>query len=370
MMEAKEPGSLSATALRDQQQAAGAVFGQQDGRDVALHYGDSAAEYTTALQGVALYECSGTGRLWLRDRDRAELLHRLSTNDVKHLQPGEGTRTVLANHNGRIIDLLTVYALAEELLVVTSTGQGAAVGGLLRKNIFFNDRLQVVDASAALIQLMLYGPGSASLLDELTGAAVSGLALHGIVTGQVGDGRIWIARALPIGGDGFALYIPNEAAALVWAALVQAGAQPLGQAAYDILRVEAGYPAFGRELGLDYIPLETGLWDAVSFTKGCYVGQEIIGRMERHNRLAKQLRGLRLTGPVTAPGKLLATGAESAAHRDAGDLTSVVQSPRFGAIGLAYVRTAYAEPGTTVDIAESDATGTVVALPFDSAENQ
>jgi aminomethyltransferase len=147
---------------------------------------------------------------------------------------------------------------------------------------------------------------------------------------------------------------------LVWAALLQAGARPMGQAAYEVLRVEAGYAAHGHELSLEYIPLETGLHDAVSFTKGCYVGQEIISRMDSRKRLAKQLRGLRLSGLAEAPARLAVAGKE------AGDLTSVVQSPRFGPIGLAYVRTAHAEPGTRVEIADSDVSGEVVALPFGS----
>jgi aminomethyltransferase len=134
---------------------------------------------------------------------------------------------------------------------------------------------------------------------------------------------------------------------------------PLDEASFDILRVERGYGAFGRELSQEYIPLETGLLDAVSFTKGCYVGQEIIARMESRNRLAKQLRGLRLSRPAAAPGKLDVDGKE------AGDLTSAVVSPRFGPIALAYVRSAHAAPGGVVGIAGSDARGEVVELPFD-----
>ena len=115
----------------------------------------------------------------------------------------------------------------------------------------------------------------------------------------------------------------------------------LSAATFDVLRVEQGYGAYGNELSLDYIPLETRLTDAVSFTKGCYVGQEIIARMESRNRLAKQLMGLAAGSGCSAGGKLQRDGKEM------GDLTTVVESPRFGSIALAYVRTAAAEPGTT-----------------------
>jgi aminomethyltransferase len=351
---------MSYRVLRQQQEAVGGVFESYDGRDLATHYGDSGAEYRAALEGVALIDSSAAGRLWLHDRDRAALLHRLSTNDIEGLAPGQGTRTVLTNHNGRIIDLLTVYVLRDEVLVVTSPQQRTAIPALLRKNIFFNDKLRIEEANESLGQLTLYGPHSETLLDELTPSNTTNLPLYGIVVDQVGDARAWIARTEPLGGAGFTLYMLAADMPLVWAALLQAGAQPMGQAAYDVLRIEAGYPAYAHELSLEYIPLETGLHDAISSTKGCYVGQEIIARMESRNRLAKQLRGLRLSGVAEAPARLVVAGKE------AGDLTSVTQSPRFGPIGLAYVRTAHAEPGMQVAIADSEVSGEVVALPFGS----
>jgi aminomethyltransferase len=355
---------MTYTVLREQQRTAGAVLVELAGFEVVAHYGDPAREYAAAHESVALFDNSPTGCLWLRDRDRAALLHRLSTNDIEGLEPGQGIRTVLTNHNGRIIDALLVYALADELLVVTTPQQRAAVARLLKKNIFFNDQVKIEDTSDMLCQLTLFGPQAGALLDDLTGQPISELPLHAIVVAQVGDARAWIARTLPLGGAGFALYVPIEpvnSLPMVWLTLQQAGAQPLGQDAHDLLRVEAGYPAFGRELTLDYIPLETGLWDAVSFTKGCYVGQEIIARMESRNRIAKQLRGLKLSAPVAAPASLTVEGSA------AGNLTSAVQSPRYGPIALAYVRSKHAEPGTQVGIAESDVTGEVVALPFGAA---
>lgn len=343
--------------LRTRQQADGAHFAPGD-PTVAAHYGDSFSEYQAVLQGTALFDTSAAGHIWLRDRDRAALLHRLSTNNIEGLVPGQGTQTVLTNHNGRIIDLLTVHAFTDELLIVTSPRQGSAVLNVLRKNIFFNDKVKIEDASETLGQFALYGPRSSALLQQVTGTMLDDLPLHAIITAAIDDTSLWIARIKPLGGMGFALYIPAERLVSIWTTLVQAGAQPLGQIAYDCLRVEAGYGIYGRELSLDYIPLETGLWDAVSFTKGCYVGQEIIARMESRNRIAKHLCGLKLSESVDAPCKLAVAG------KDAGYLTSVVESPRLGPIGLAYVRHAHAEPGTQLDIVDSAVTGEVVTLPF------
>lgn len=314
-----------------------------------------AVEYQAALEGVVWYNASTSGRLRLTERDRADLLHRLSTNDTRSIAPGTGLRTVLVNHNARIIDVLTVYALPEHLLVTTSPGQHAAVINLLRRNIFFQDRVGVEDLTETTVAYHVYGPQAAALLAKMSTVDPSDWPLHHIQAAEISGAQGWIACTLPIGGAGFIVFGRTEDRELLEAAL--ADVPQLSAATFEVLRVEQGYGAYGTELSLDYIPLETRLTDAVSFTKGCYVGQEIIARMESRNRLAKQLMGLRLVQAVAAGGKLRRDGKEM------GDLTTVVDSPRFGPIALAYVRTAAAEPGTSIEVAEG-VTAEVIELPF------
>lgn len=316
---------------------------------------ESQTTIAAALEGAAYAEEHSAGRILMRGRDRAALLQRISTNDMLRLRPGQGARTVLTTPIGRIIDLLIVHALDDALLVVTSPEQGGAVWSHLKKNIFFQDQVTLEAAGRAYAQLALYGPAAADVLAGALSVAARDLPPHH-TAGAFGE--LIVAARPPIGGPSFTLYIPAAQVPDVQAALESAGAVGLDPAALDVLRVERGYPAFGRELSQEYIPLETGLHDAVSFTKGCYVGQEIIARMESRGRLAKQLRGLRLSAPATAPAKLEVGGKES------GDLSSAVISPRLGPIALAYVRTAHAEPGTRVGIAGSAVTGEVVELPF------
>lgn len=325
------------------------------------------AAYTAALEGAAVLDEATCGRILMRGGSAADLLHRLSTNDILKLKPGRGARTVLTTPIGRIIDLLYVYARQDSLLIVTSPGQGAAVFGHLRKNIFFNDKVTLEPAGRSHDQLALYGPAAIGVLEQLTGVELAEIPPLGTTDARMGGAEILVARHLPIGGGGFRLLVPVEHALPVRAALTDAGVVPLDPATFDVLRVEQGYGAFGRELGQEYIPLETGLLDAVSFTKGCYVGQEIIARMESRNRLAKQLRGLKLsktleigsTAEAQSPLAKLDVGG-----KEMGDLTSAVVSPRFGPIGLAYVRTAHSELGGVVGVAGSEATGEVVGLPF------
>jgi aminomethyltransferase len=320
------------------------------------------AAYTAALEGAALHAAHALGRVWMRDRDRAALLHRLSTNQIEKLLPGSGTQTVLTTPIGRIVDLLTVHVLEDALLLVTSPEQGPAIFRHLRKNIFFNDKVRVEDATATLGQLSLYGPRAAATLAAL-GLPAAELPAFGVAQATWADQPLLVARSLPIGGAGFSLIAEPAALADLGAALREAGAIPLDDATHAVLRVEQGYGLFGHELSLEYIPLETGLWGAVSFNKGCYVGQEIIARMESRGRLAKQLRGLRFALPPALPAEPQMPLAKLHVDgKEAGDLTSLVASPRHGLIGLAYVRSAFAEPGTRIGVADEEAE--VVALPF------
>ncbi|MBX0327802.1 glycine cleavage system protein T [Oscillochloris sp. ZM17-4] len=317
------------------------------------------AAYAAAHEGAAIYDARAGGRIWMRDRDAAALLHRLSTNQIEKLTPGQGARAVLTTPIGRIIDLLTVHRVEDGMLLVTSPGQGPAIMRYLRKNIFFNDKVRLEDAGESLLQLAIYGPRAVELLESL-GLPAAGLPPYGIAAAQWREWALYVARCQPLGAGGMAIYAPPEAADALADALTSAGAATLDADTFDVLRVEAGQGAFGRELSQEYIPLETGLWDAISFSKGCYVGQEIIARMESRGRLAKQLRGLRF--PAGLPDGLALPAKLDAGGKEAGDLTSVAESPRHGLIGLAYVRSAFADPGGMLALAGVGVE--VVGLPF------
>jgi tRNA-modifying protein YgfZ len=323
----------------------------------------TAGPYSAALEGAAFADASATGRIWMRGDDRAALLHRLTTNDIERLQSGQGVAAVFTTPIGRMIDLVSVHALDDALLIVTSPGQGPAVYRHLKQNIFFNDKVTLQPAGNTLGRVELYGPQAPAVLAAL--GLPAELTLHGIATAPWHDAAVLLTRINPIGGQGFALHAPPEQTAALQAALTGAGAVGLDVATHAVLRVEQGYPAIGSEISTEYIPLEANLWDAISFSKGCYVGQEIIARMESRGRLAKVLRGLRLLDAVAAPApgapiKLAADG------KAAGDLTSVVVSPRFGRIGLAYVRSAFCAPGTR--LLAGAVAAEVVELPFHHGE--
>lgn len=204
--------------------------------------------YDAALHGAALAEEHSAGRILMRGRDRAALLHRLSTNDIQRLRPGQGARTVLTTPIGRIIDLLTIHALDDALLVATGPGQGGAVWAHLKKNIFFQDQVTLEAAGRAYGQLALYGLQAAALLEQLGGADMSALPLFHQRTLTLAGAPVIVASRQPIGGPSLTLYVPSAQLDDVGAALETAGAATLDPAALDVLRVEAGLPATGREL--------------------------------------------------------------------------------------------------------------------------
>ncbi|MBA3471393.1 MAG: aminomethyl transferase family protein [Herpetosiphonaceae bacterium] len=312
--------------------------------------------YDAAATGAVYLDRSTTGCVEVTGRDRLVLVNRLSTNALLNLAPGQGQITVLTTNIGRIIDLVTVLAIDDNRIwVITSANRGEEIAKYLDGNKFFNDEFTVRELTEMVSQMRLYGPQSTPLLAAATGLQLDDLAVWQHVTAEIDGCPVRLVRIRPIRTGGWAVFSDVAAADAVIEAVDKAGAVLLDRATFNLLRVESGYPNVA-ELNREYIPLEANLWDAVSFSKGCYVGQEIIARMESRGKLAKKLMGLQLSGEVQVPAELLADG------KNAGDLTSLVYSPALEHyIGLGYVRTAH-EPGAVLQV--GDQTATVVEVPF------
>ncbi|MFQ3534403.1 MAG: glycine cleavage system protein T [Aggregatilineales bacterium] len=296
------------------------------------------------------------GRLSLTDRDRLELPHRMSTNDLKRLNVGEGCSTVLTTATARIIDRVILYHRGETALMLTNYPE--TVLNWLRRHVFWQDRFRIDDQSAALGQLELHGRGAAALAEALISGA-GALPRHHFLEDSAR--QLFVARTFPLLAEGFLIIAPYEvleALRAAWSA--DRRLQPADGALYERLRIAAGLPGAHHELTEDYIPLEAGLWDSVSFSKGCYIGQEIIARMESRNRLAKTLVKLHLSAPAPL-------GAPIQAESEVvGTLTSLaeplVPQPGTAAIGLGFVKPAFAAAGTRLRIGEADAEVVPAAL--------
>ena len=313
---------------------------------IPLHFGDLSGEYHAALENAVLMDRSHEGRFEITGRDRFEIPHRISTNDLLTLENGEGRPTIFTNAIARILDRATIYNRGESALVITEPGRGEGLRRYLQRNIFFNDEARLNDLAGTTRQFVLHGAHA----DAVGAHFAPALAPLHIIDAHIAGASVVILRDKPLIGGHWRLIVPNEAAEQVWNTLLAAGAErgliPAGSLTYNVLRIRAGRPGVGRELTTDFLPLELGLWDEVSFTKGCYTGQEIIARMESRGRLAKTLVTLRLSAQVEAPAKITAGG------RDVGTLTSSVQTPDGDQIGMGVVKLGVAVPGAELSLGE------------------
>lgn len=316
---------------------------------IPRHYGDLKAEYHAALERAVLMERSHENRLEMRGQDRFDLLQRMSTNHVLGMALNEGRPTIFTNPNGRMIDRVMVYNREETALLITEPGRGAPLRAYLQRNIFFKDDVQLNDVTPVTSLFVLHGPQADTVMHTLAPVAMAVRDFNGAEITIAGV-PVFAARRKPMSGLHWTLVVPVEQAETVWKTIWTQG-EPLGlglagSLTYNTLRIRAGQPGVSRELSSDYIPLEAGLWDEVSFNKGCYTGQEIIARMESRNRLAKTLVKLRLDVFVEAPAAL------TQENKPAGTLTSSVTTPDGEHLGLGFVKLTLAVPGQTLIVGD------------------
>jgi len=319
---------------------------------IPLDFGDQKVEYHAALEQAVLMDRSHEGRIEVTGRDRIQIMQRISTNDLMNMRTSEGRPTVFTNANARILDRVTVYNRDEAALVITEPGRGGAVQDYLRRNIFFNDNAHTADLTASTSMFALHGPCADAIVMAL------GVAQNG--DSEIAGVPVFIARRKPLVEAHWVIITPTDNAAEVWTAVQKIGKAyglaPAGSLTYNVLRVRRGRPGVNRELSLDYIPLEVGLWDEVSFSKGCYTGQEVIARMESRNRLASIMVTLELDAFVESPAEIRYEG------RRVGQLTSSVTSPDGEIFAIGVIKVPLAQSGQQLITGVNDVKATVIGL--------
>jgi folate-binding protein YgfZ len=330
-------------------------------------------EYRVIQEGAALVAAAPRARIAVSGKDRASYLHGLLTNDILALQPGSGCYAAWLTPQGRMVTDMHVLEGGDMILLDVPAALRELVLQRLDQFLFAED-VQLGDVTDALRSVTVHGPRAAEVVGSVI-ARTEGRAHENLEAWpQYRNARadftgtpVVIARIDQLGVPGFTLYVDAAREADLIAALETAGAVRVGDAAVDAARIEAGYPIFGVDMDDDIIPLEAGIEPrAISFTKGCYVGQEVIIRVLHRGggRVARRLVGLRLqNGDVPARGTRVHAG-----DRDVGFVTSGAQSPRLGTISLAYVHRDFVTPGTSLEIGSegSRTAATVSALPFDA----
>ena len=305
------------------------------------------------------------GRLLLTGADRRSYLQGLLTNDIAALAPNTGCYAAMLTAQGRMLTDMRLFELRDAMLVELPAAVAASIRDHLDRFVFSED-VQVADVSAARAQLGVYGPDAAHLVSAVTSHAVGALGLFASVETSIDGSAVLVARSDAAGIDGYELFADAADADRVRRALVDAGAVPADAAAVEAVRIESGRPLFGVDMDADTIPLEANLEDrAISRTKGCYVGQEVIVRVidRGHGRVARRLVGLTLDAGGPVPGR--GTAIQSAG-REIGRVTSAVLSPSLHRpIALGYVHRDFTAGGMSVTVAGS--TAVITDLPFVSA---
>jgi folate-binding protein YgfZ len=336
----------------------------------------SLAQYQALHESAGALERRDRGLLRLTGADRRNYLQGLLTNDILALQPGTGCYAAMLTAQGRMITDMRVLALEDAVLVDLPSSLTPMIRDRLNQFVFTED-VVVSDVSESLVQLGVYGPrapdvlvGALERLKSPQSGVPRATQLRSMRTFEnahwdVGDNSALIIRSDDFGLLGFDLCIDRTSAASVMSALLDSGAVSIEQEALEVCRIEAGRPAFGRDMNEETIPLEAGIEDrAISQTKGCYVGQEIIIRVlhRGHGRVVRRLVGLLVDGSEPSPGDRI-----SSHDRDVGFVTSAAHSPALGRpVALGYVHRDLVTPGTTVTLGSGERAmpAVVSALPL------
>jgi folate-binding protein YgfZ len=309
--------------------------------------------YEAARSRAASIELDDRGVLAVSGPLRQKFLHNLLSNDVQSLQPGQGRLAALMDVKGHLQALMRVLAAEDTVLLELPKARLAAL-----EATFVHYRVGTPVRFAARPTRVFggLGPESQALLASLGLEAPAGDDSHALR--RLGEHDVRVVRASDLPGPGFVLHAEPEAVPALVEALRAADVAELGRDSLDALRIESGRPWYGPDVTSDNLLHETGLLAQYhSSSKGCYIGQEVVARLEgRGGNVSRKLRGIRLSAPAAAGVALSAEGHE------VGRITSYALSPRLGPIALAYVHRAHSEPGTAVEV--GGAAAAVVALPF------
>ena len=376
MTEAVEQIAIWKSPLHETHARLGATMLERDGWSVPESYGDVLFEYAEVREnGAGIIDLSPRGRILVGGTEAVQFLNGLITNDMKTLAANSWMLAAFPNVQGRLIAGVRVVRLNDD-----QTGKHACPTFLIDTEAATHERVlktierftlagdfRVTDITSQTALLSVQGNKATNVVRSVLGEGAAGietsrameLSWHGETTAAV-----TVIRATHTSADGFDLIVNADQAGTLWDALHNAGARPVGYDAVEMLRVEAGLPRYGVDMDDTNVVTETGLDDAVSYNKGCYVGQEIIARIKYRGHVAKKLSGL-----VFDPAQKVAAGVaiKSAEGKEIGRTTSVTYSPHLGrTIALGYLKYDYLAPGTGVKVIAGDLelSAQVTELPF------
>ena len=348
----------------------GAQFAEFNGAAVVNDYGDWRAEHAALRHDAGVLDLSFRSRLCLVGADRARFLHGQVTNDVKKLRAGEGCYAAVTTAKGKMESDANIFCLAEELLLDFEPGLTGKISQRLEKYLVADD-VQIVDAAPHYGLLSVQGPQAETVVRALEWfPEIPAQPLASVKISDAARGEMYLMNHARLGTGGFDLFIPNHALGAMADKLIAAakriGGRAGGWQAFETARLEAGIPCFGADMDETCLPLECGIEArAISYAKGCYLGQEVINRIHSIGHVNRELRGLRLADDL----KNLPRRGDKLFHagKEIGHITSAVKSPALNAgIALGYVRREANQIGSELTLlsAAGESPVKIVALPF------
>lgn len=327
----------------------GARFDVVNGMEVASDFGDVVAEYNALQNTTGVLDLSFRGRVCLLGQDRARFLHGQVTNDVQGLRAGHGCYAAIVTAKGKIQADANVYALSNELLLDFEPGLSTTVVQRLEQFIVADD-VQVVDVAQHYGLLSVQGPGAGRVVDALRlFESIPGEPLQIASVQDETLGEVYLACNARLGSRGFDLFVPANAMGAVADKLVAAareqGGRMVGWEAFEASRIEAGIPRFGSDMDETNLPPECGIEArAISYHKGCYIGQEVLNRIHTMGHVNRSLWRIEFE----KGGQVVPSPRSRLLHadRETGVVTSVAENPETGKlIGMGYVRREAAKSG-------------------------
>ncbi|HEU0007856.1 MAG TPA: aminomethyltransferase family protein [Terriglobia bacterium] len=353
--------------LHDIHQAAGASFVDLFGWRIVQKFSSVDSEYWALQKSAGLIDLSCSGIFELRGDDRTRFLHGMVTNDIKSLTPGGGCYAACLSPQGRMTADLRVFCSEESLILATEPAAREKLGASLRKYII-GDLPLFLDRSEELALLSLQGLNATELLAGMLSQSLPLKLPYDHFEATLAGTRTRICRVHHTSAGGYDFIVERQSLPLVWDLILENGRkdgiQPVGFEGFNVHRIEAGIPWFGLDMDENTLPIEAGLEkSAISFNKGCYIGQESVARITYRGHVNRKLVGLKLSGsrPASNGDKISKDGQES------GWVTSSAYSPSLKiAIALGYLRREVLEPGTAVlvGIGEEAVRAQVTPLPF------
>jgi folate-binding protein YgfZ len=375
---------MNPLSLHEFHHSLGANFSEFNGAEMVADYGDWPAEHKALRETAGVLDFSFRGRICLVGNDRIRFLHGQVTNDVKKLRVGEGCYAALTTAKGKMESDLNIFALADELLLDFEPGLTEKISQRLEKFIVADD-VQIVDGAPHYGLLSVQGPRAENVIRSLNlFPEIPSTPFGSVKMSDATLGEIYLANLCRSRGDeaqiemksgtpyvvSCDLFVPNHSLAAVADKLIAAaknfGGRACGWTAFETARIENGIPRFGADMDETNLPLECGIESrAMSFNKGCYIGQEVLNRIHSFGHVTKELRGLRLADDL----KILPARGDKLFHngKEIGYVTSAVKSPSLNAnIALGYVRREANQIGTELVLrtASGESSVKILELPF------